>query len=78
MRQPLILNLRQSVAVFVALLIVGVQQLVSQMAAGLVEILGVECLDFGVVVALAQCLGSVLLIEGLGALCTDVGAHLDL
>ena len=42
-----------------ALLIMGVQQLVRQMAAGLVEEIGVNLLDFRVLVALAQGLGGV-------------------
>ena len=61
------------VDVEIALLVRGVQQLVALVAVGLAQILFVDGLDLGVLVALAQGLGSILIVESLGAGNTDIG-----
>ena len=55
-------------------MVVGVQQLVSQMTVGFAQEGVVELLDLGVVVALAQGVALVLAVEGAGTL-GDVGVE---
>ena len=66
------------IAVFLALLIVCMQERMGQVAARLGEIVLIEGLDFLVVVALAEHFGAVLAVEGLGTLNANVMIHLVL